>query len=463
MLTEREIQYLYEHVFSKMYYDKINNRYVIRKEDYAHLNLSTKQIVAIKKICKKKGIIFESPSWRLPSVEDEALFQEYNDIKTKIKENPNSKDIESLEKRKIEIRNKIVTDNLKLVRAIINRNLEGIQQMPNKEEIYQLGYELLLSFVDSRDIVKPKVFTTYISSKLISELKEKLTYIEYGIPADAKKDFDSFIKNRKDIAPISPKTKNISRKFGKKEQRAKERLNLERLLDTISIDAERDKLELHTDNSPLYNGHFEEELIKSTARDIIIKIINTLPEQQRNVLMLSFGFEDGYCYNDIEIAEMYGLTNARIGIIRHNALDNLRLSIRSKYLQDFYEVEKSYQPSISEEPLEEKQARVLQEVLIKHIPQKELLEYLNNLKKIESEVLLLILGLKDGRKHTLESIAEILNLPLSNIFAIKLSALDNLRRQILDKHLKDTGEYITNKEYHDYLIKTYVIHKRRSK
>ena len=71
MSLDKDISYIYEKVFTKAHYDKQSSCNVIKLEDYIHLNLTTKQLNILKKMCKNSGIKLETIEYRSPYVEDE--------------------------------------------------------------------------------------------------------------------------------------------------------------------------------------------------------------------------------------------------------------------------------------------------------------------------------------------------------------------------------------------------------
>jgi len=455
MSYEQDLSYVYEHVFSKVRYDKNLNTYIIYKEDYIPLKLSTKQFQILKQMCKRQGVILEEEPYRLPGVEDEKLFQEYNQINQIIISSGIPKEDHPLNLRRIEIRNQIVMDNLPLVRAIIDRNFEGIQQLSNKDEIYQLGYLMLITYIDNGSILEPQKFTIHLSSKLMFDIKEKILNAESSISAETSSLLEK-LRQINNFSSNEPRTKtDLAQTLNIEPKKVDKLLNMDRFLSALSIDEELKKLG-HTkkskiSSSPLYDDSFETELIKSTARDIIIKIINTLPSNQKEVLMLSYGFLDGRSYNDVEIANILGVTKSRVGFIRHTALDNLRLSIRSKYLIDYDEL-----VNLEDLPeADEKQLKALEEIIIGLIPKDELLNYLSNIPKLQRDILLLYYGLIDGKECQMNEISEILKVSKSTVVKHKYRAYISLKEEILKSHNLDT---ITYKEYIDYLIEKYIIH-----
>lgn len=460
MSYEKDLSYVYQEVFSKKTFNPKLNAYIIRKEDYLSLNLSTKQLQILKQMCKNQGIILEESPYRLPAIEDIELFKEYNRINQTIISSGISKEKHPLNKKRIDIRNQIVLANLPLVRTIIDKNYEEFQNIPNKDEIYQLGYLLLIIYIEHGKIVEPKIFTNHISSKLMFDIKDKLLRADNSISSAS----NELLKKISDIeSNISryPTQKELSDELNIESKKAQRLINIDRFISSISIDEEI-KLLGHTkeskiEQSPLYDNTFEEQIVKSTARDIIIKMLNTLAENQKQILMLSYGFQDGRCYNDVEIANMLGLTKARIGIIRHAALDNLRLKIRSQYMIDYSEDSKVEELSEANE----KQLKNLEEILIGLIPKEELINYLTNIPKLEQDIFSLYHGLRNEKKHSLQEICEILNISHSSVVKYKSKSYENLKIEIAKNHNKKFNNY---QEYIEYLIENYVIkpkHKRK--
>lgn len=453
MSLNEDLSYIYQKVLTKVHYDKEKNKYIIYKEDYMNLNLTNRQLDLLRKMCQHSKIELENYEYRLPSVEDEKIFQEYNELKQLVKNNPTNKE---LEERRIYLRNQIVSTNLELVRAIIDRNFENIHTIQNKEEIYQLGYEILLDFVDNRDIIYPHTFTKYLSNHLIVTLKNKLIFLTHGYTTAAVKEVGELSKAKTIISSTNPHptAKDLSRKTELQQRRVEELLNLESLINTISIESEIDSInkQEENDNSPLYDDTFEKNFLLSTARELIIKIINTLPIQQREVILLLYGFKDGKCYNDAEIAKMLNLSNTRIGIVKQEAIENLKITLRSKYLKEAYDIKENIEFSTSK-----KQEYTLEETLIDHIPKEEMAIYLTKLSEIERKIITLYHGLETGTKINLAEIAKSLGLSASKAYNLKRLAYQKIRHQIIQKHLSDYPRPISYEDCLDYMMQIYII------
>lgn len=170
---EKEIAKILEIIISKSSYNKETGKYQLSKEDYTNLNLSRNIRNIINKVCENLGISLEYPNKPLPDIKGEELFQEYNKIKVQLETITNSKDKEQLEQRRIEIRNKITTDNLELINSIINRRLTGIYDRIDKDDIYQTGYEMLLKYIDKNYLSKD-TFKNNISYMLMTYIERKM-------------------------------------------------------------------------------------------------------------------------------------------------------------------------------------------------------------------------------------------------------------------------------------------------
>ena len=66
-LTKNRL-YLLKEVFTKVKYDKLNDRYYIALEDYGFLNLDPPQLILLKNMCKENNIYLETLPKRLKGI-----------------------------------------------------------------------------------------------------------------------------------------------------------------------------------------------------------------------------------------------------------------------------------------------------------------------------------------------------------------------------------------------------------
>lgn len=412
-MDSKDIRYILDNIISKAQINKQTGKYKIQESDYLNLNLSTNQLKLLKKICQNLDIKLEYIGYTrmlLPCTEDEELFQEYNRIKSTLESITDPEEKNKLEQRRILIRNKIAIDNIPLVESIINRRLDGIKDAPNKEDIYQTGYETLIEYLDKNYLDK-KTFKDYISKVLLLYVTRKLSSVK-----------ENYQNN-------TNSTRNTIRKNASPEQ----------------------DNEISSLNIRYYDDSFEEIIIDTISKkQIISKIISTLPQLEQTILKLYFGF-NGTSYNMPEIANMYGLSKSRISMIINDTLDSIKNSLRIKYLNEIYNTKMTYQ---CEETLSNKK---LEEFLIKRIPNDILDEMLKEYKQKSKEFAKLYFSDKD---YSTKEMSEILNTTPSYINLIKTKIILEIRNRIIESISTKENRTITYEEYLDYLMKFYLHNKK---
>lgn len=469
-MDEQDISYLYDKVISKAKYDEEHKQYMIRRKDYINLNLSKRQMRLLAKMCKNSGIYLEYKKRSLESYENSELFEEYNEIKIRISKCTNPNELTNLERKRIELRNLIVELNSRLVREILNNNISGLQQMKEKEEIYQIGYESLIHMLDNYNITKKGIFNRYLSKYLLYAVYRKILLLTQGTDRKRAQEI-SLLVSTKDNLPSSNldnTIKTLSEILGIKEKKVRNLLNQERLLQTISIDEQVDLLDSLVDSdieTPLLSQNFEEEIFTASLREIILSIVETLPNKQPEVLKLNYGFEDGECHTLEEISKMYGVSKTRTTEIKKTALENLRISSRAKYLVDFY-VETNSQNELLKQPVSKKTLVTLEEILIGLLPQEELLEYVSHLSCIERKFMMLYYGLQTEKRATNYEIQQLLKIRPKRFYEIKERALMSIREQILKKYsqVKENPTYLgyhIDESYLDLLMRNHLKRTRK--
>ncbi len=79
----------------------------------------------------------------------------------------------------------------------------------------------------------------------------------------------------------------------------------------------------------------EEEATRKILREKLIKVLQTLGEKEREILMYRYGLIDGTEYTLEQIGKMFNVTRERIRQIETKAIRKLRHPARAKYLKDF--------------------------------------------------------------------------------------------------------------------------------
>ncbi len=79
----------------------------------------------------------------------------------------------------------------------------------------------------------------------------------------------------------------------------------------------------------------EDQVSRKLLREQLIKVLNTLGEKEREILMYRYGLVDGIEYTLEQIGKMFNVTRERIRQLETKAIRKLRHPARAKYLKDF--------------------------------------------------------------------------------------------------------------------------------
>lgn len=449
-MEKENIRYILDNIISKANYNKQKGRYEIKEEDYIHLNLTVKQKRLLKIICKNNKILLERTSKILPSKEDEQIFKEYNEIKEKIISNPEAKE---LEQRRIKIRNQIATDNMELIKTIIDRRLEGIHYIQDIEDIYQMGYEFLLEYIDKNYLSK-ETFKNSISSRIMIYIHRRISNYEEGIGYRTRDDISSLNKQKEknptiEIDELSDKTKI-------EPTRIEKLLSIEESLPLVSLDEEIDALNNQetSDNSQLYDDSFETKLIDYYSnQEIVSKIIQTLPEKDREILTLYYGFNTGIDYTIVEIAKMYNVSKEAIFIVIKRALEKIKTSIRIKYLKELYESSDKY------EYIECSKETKLEEFLIKYLPKETIYQIITKINSRKKEFTFAYIYFYE-KEEQINKIISTLNITLKQLYQLKNKTIQHFREELINLLSQERNKKVTYQEYLEYLMNLY-LHKSK--
>ncbi len=246
--------------------------------------------------------------------------------------------IEHGRKRVKDSKDIMVKSNLRLVVSIakkyINRGLHFL-------DLIQEGNMGLMKAVDKYDYRKGFKFSTYATWWIKQAITRAI--------ADQAKTIRIPVHMIETINKISKVSKKLFQENGKEaspEEIAKVldmspekvRKILKSIQEPISLetpigDDEDTHLKDFIEDSSISNP--EEATAKRLLKEQVEKIINTLSDKEREVIMYRFGLVDGIEHTLEQVGTMFNLTRERIRQIESKAIRKIRHPSRAKYLKDF--------------------------------------------------------------------------------------------------------------------------------
>lgn len=448
-MINKEMSKILEAIIFDSSYNEQTGEYHLSKEVYTSLHLSDSKSKSINELCEHLGIKIQYPNKKLPDIKGVEFFQEYNNIRKKLIEDPNLKDIRILEERRIELRNIIVTLNIELVDTVINRRINGNFNMYgldnlDKEDIKQLGYEALLKYIDN-NYLDPKKLKEFLSQNLILHIRN-ISSKNNGTKINNENTI--ILKKIKEI--LSREKGNVSltylsQKLGVKEKRIEDLLNLLNIQNPINLDEQGD-IPSQTNNSI-------EEVYMRIIKEQIMKLIDTLSfETQKQALIMKFGLNGEKEHTLEEIAQKTNISTETVRLTIVKALEKLKHQMRIKYLSKISEYSVPEYTSYSiydalEEPLQKnRELRNLEKFLLLQMNKDVLLKIINTFDSRSKRALLDYLGYKDDEKE--KEGPRIYKEDREN-------GLILLRKKLTEMYISDVQNGVIE-DYFDYLMHNYL-------
>lgn len=435
------LSFVINNIIFKSEYSSELGKYVIREKDYLDLNLSEAKMKILRKLCNKLDIELEHKvysSFRVDCVCDSNLFSEYNNIRDMLLNDLDSFNRDKLEARRIEIRNKILEDNMFVIDSLVDRRIDNIKSDNEREEIYHIGYLLLLTYIDNSYLYVDK-FKKDVSQTIMLSLKRKVILLREGIDETESKYLDKLENFGVSYEYLS--SSDVSKKFRVKLGKASEILNLAMVINGLSYEEllENDNLEYCYD---VFDGYNDDK----SKKDVISKLILCLPLNNQIIMSLYFGFGDYDGKSTIEIAKIVGLSKQRVLQIINDSL----FILRSRVIVN--ELEKLSGKSISNYLVMDN-SKKLELFLVMNLSS-NYHDYL--LTTFKSDFYREFYRFYFIERYSSDEICSIFNISSNRFAAIKYKVLDIVRYQINIYLMRESHESISYDDYMEYLMNIYL-------
>ena len=248
------------------------------------------------------------------------------------------------EKEDINIRNKIIVNNLGLVYVAARKRMKNPTSF-TLDDLVQEGIIGMIKGIERFDTTRNTSFSTYVYYWIIQQMDRALmnngymirlpTYIYEKINTISAAQNNYITQNQEiDLESLCDEINITTQEYNLINYYKKNYYNFTSLNTIINLDPNESYVELQ-DYIPCQETSIENVIISESLKEQLKEILNTLTPKEREILELRFGL-NGHEPSTLEsIGDKYGLTRERIRQIENKALKRIHLLNLRTGLKDY--------------------------------------------------------------------------------------------------------------------------------
>lgn len=403
-MTRIEEQFfLQEKVFTKVQYDPLLEKFIIRADDYIGLNLTTRQLKLLVEMCKENDIVLERLPEQMEEKQTRSTIAQYHKVKKEISATKDSKALKKMNKELDKLKEQIVEGHLYFLHKLVLELYPSDLNPEEKDELYQELYLILLESIEVYNYNKPKTFLEYLKEQILKHLSEKESKMK-ETPV-----IESTDKHKEDI-----------------EENENYQAALEYLDDSL-----------------------DEEVFKKIKKETIYKLLDFVTPIQKKVLILHFGLDGDTPKTQTEIARMLGCSPSRVHKIIFTALSRFKQYPFKNILIDLYGDERTpkqkrreneYTEMVVDLSVERRHTILttrieqLEDIYFKNMPTHIVLDIADELEPVYKNIIILYYGIGVEAIRDRVTLARMLEIPQHSVYPTRKEALKAFKEALAKKY-----------------------------